>query len=161
MPFASDDSIRAIFQFFLDGHFKQLGTHIQELSKGLIAVIIKLYRWVYPKLKKHDINLHYEFYIRHITGVFQGILMTTVEKFKEPEKIVKLLIHESQSLFVDRFVSLKDINTLRWKIGNKIIKIVFDYIFNYGKYLTDISESIIFYRFFYGHLIMYTIWKIK
>ena len=90
IPFPSDDSIRTIFQIFLDGHLKQFGANIQELSKGLVAGIIKLHKCVYAKFKKSAINFHYEFNIRHITGVFQGILMSTVEKFKEPEKMAKL-----------------------------------------------------------------------
>ena len=51
IPFPSDDSIRTIFQFFLDGHLKQFGSNIQELSKGLVAGIIKLHKCVYAKFK--------------------------------------------------------------------------------------------------------------
>ena len=47
IPFPSDDSIRTIFQFFLDGHLRQFPANIQELSKGLVAGIIKLHKCVY------------------------------------------------------------------------------------------------------------------
>ena len=152
IPFPSDDSIRTIFQFFLDGHFKQLGANIQELSKGLVAGIIKLHKCVYAKFKKSAINFHYEFNIRHITGVFQGILMSTVEKFKEPEKMAKLWIHECERVYGDRLVSIKDLNTLRAELGGEVIKIAFGGKFNLGKYLTEKSEPIIFCRFVGGYL---------
>ncbi len=152
IPFPSDDSIRTIFQFFLDGHLKQFGANIQELSKGLVAGIIKLHKCVYAKFKKSAINFHYEFNIRHITGVFQGILMSTVEKFKEPEKMAKLWIHECERVYGDRLVSIKDLNTLRAELGGEVIKIAFGGKFNLGKYLTDKSEPIIFCRFVGGYL---------
>ena len=152
IPFPSDDSIRTIFQFFLDGHLKQFGANIQELSKGLVAGIIKLHKCVYAKFKKSAINFHYEFNIRHITGVFQGILMSTVEKFKEPEKMAKLWIHECERVYGDRLVSIKDLNTLRAELGGEVIKIAFGGKFNLGKYLTEKSEPIIFCRFVGGYL---------
>ena len=152
IPFPSDDSIRTIFQFFLDGHLKQFGANIQELSKGLVAGIIKLHKCVYAKFKKSAINFHYEFNIRHITGVFQGILMSTVEKFKEPEKMAKLWIHECERVYGDRLVSIKDLNTLRAELGGEVIKIAFGGKFNLGKYLAEKSETIIFCRFVGGYL---------
>ena len=152
IPFPSDDSIRTIFQFFLDGHLKQFGANIQELSKGLVAGIIKLHKCVYAKFKKSAINFHYEFNIRHITGVFQGILMSTIEKFKEPEKMAKLWIHECERVYGDRLVSIKDLNTLRAELGGEVIKIAFGGKFNLGKYLTEKSEPIIFCRFVGGYL---------
>ena len=152
IPFPSDDSIRTIFQFFLDGHLKQFGANIQELSKGLVAGIIKLHKCVYAKFKKSAINFHYEFNIRHITGVFQGILMSTIEKFKEPEKMAKLWIHECERVYGDRLVSVKDLNTLRAELGGEVIKIAFGGKFNLGKYLTEKSEPIIFCRFVGGYL---------
>ena len=42
------------------------------------------------------IKFHYKFNIRHITRVFQGILISTVEKLKEHKKMAKLWIHECE-----------------------------------------------------------------
>jgi dynein heavy chain len=152
IPFPSDDSIRTIYQFFLTGHFKQFPPNIQDLTKGLVAGIVKLHKSVFAKFKKSAINFHYEFNIRHITGVFQGVLMSTVEKFKDPEKVAKLWIHECERVYGDRLVSVKDLNTFRGELAGEVIKVAFAGKFNLGKYLTEKAEPIIFCRFVNGYL---------
>ena len=78
--------------------------------------------------------------------------MSTIEKFKEPEKMAKLWIHECERVYVDRLVSTKDLNTFRAELGGEVIKIAFGGKFNLGKYLTEKSEPIIFCRFVGGYL---------
>ena len=78
--------------------------------------------------------------------------MSTIEKFKEPEKMDKLWIHECERVYGDRLVSIKDLNTLRAELGGEVIKIAFGGKFNLGKYLTDKYEPIIFCRFVGGYL---------
>ena len=152
IPFPSDESIRTIYQFFLTGHFKSFPEPIQELTKGLVAGIVKLHKCVFAKFKKSAVNFHYEFNIRHITGVFQGVLMSTVEKFKDPEKVAKLFVHESERVYGDRLVSVKDLNTFRGELSGEVLKVAFAGKYNLGKYLTEKSEPIIFCRFVNGYL---------
>ena len=68
-------------------------------------------------------------YIRHITGVFQGFLISTIGKFKEREKIAKSGIHEHQKKHGDRLLSNKDLN-IKSELGGEVIKIAFDGKFN-------------------------------
>ena len=152
IPFPADDNIRSIYQFFLQNHFKTFNANIQELVKGLVAGIVKLHKCVYAKFKKSAVNFHYEFNIRHITGVFQGVLMSTIEKFKDPEKVAKLWIHECERVYGDRLVSVADLNTFKGELGGEVIKTAFGGKFNLGKYLSDKGESIIFCRFVGGYL---------
>ena len=41
-------------------------------------------------------NMHYEFNIRHMSGVFSGLLKAKPTEFTDAEKLVLLWIHESE-----------------------------------------------------------------
>ena len=152
IPFPGDDNIRSIYQFFLTNHFKSFNANVQELTKSLVAGIVKLHKCVFAKFKKSAVNFHYEFNIRHITGVFQGVLMSTVEKFKDPEKVAKLWVHECERVYGDRLVSVADLNVFRGELGGEVLKTAFAGKYNLGKYLQEKGECIIFCRFVGGYL---------
>jgi dynein heavy chain len=54
-------------------------------------------------------NFHYEFNIRHISNVFQGLLVSQPAQFLNPEKFVHLWLHESERVYGDRLVSYEDL----------------------------------------------------
>jgi len=56
--------------------------------------------------KKTAINFHYEFNLRHISNIFQGMLLTIPEKYYEPQRFINLFIHECERTYGDRLVSL-------------------------------------------------------
>lgn len=58
--------------------------------------------------RKTAINFHYEFNLRHISNVFAGILVSRSEEFKvEPDKMIRLWMHESERTYCDRLVIKK------------------------------------------------------
>jgi len=54
-------------------------------------------------------NFHYEFNVRHLTNVFQGLLQAKTEVVQDLEKIVKLWIHEMERIYGDRLVNAADL----------------------------------------------------
>lgn len=65
-----------IYDTFLRGHFKKFKSVIQEMSQSLIKAAIILHDKVQFQFKKTAINFHYEFTIRHLSSIFQGILFS-------------------------------------------------------------------------------------
>lgn len=51
-----------------------------------------------------------QFNIRHISNVFQGLLVSAPAQFTTPEKFIHLWLHESQRVYGDRLVSHDDLN---------------------------------------------------
>ena len=47
--------------------------------------------------------------MRHVAGIFQGMLMGKPEQFPEPLKIAQLWLHESERVYGDRLVSVSDL----------------------------------------------------
>lgn len=53
--------------------------------------------------------LNIQFNIRHISNVFQGLLVSAPAQFTTPEKFIHLWLHESQRVYGDRLVSHEDL----------------------------------------------------
>ena len=53
-------------------------------------------------------SFHYEFNIRHLAGVFQGMLMSKPDQVNEPMKLVQLWLHESERVYSDRLATTAD-----------------------------------------------------
>lgn len=152
IPFPSDNSLTTIYSFFQNGHFKTFNSSVVELisQRTLTVALLQLHQKVCSKFKKSASNFHYEFNIRHLTGVMQGLIFASSEKFKEQEKIVKLWIHEVERIYGDRLVSTSDLSIFR-KECLEIVKKNFPK-WNLNRYLDESKnfESIVFCRFTAG-----------
>lgn len=153
VPFPQDASLTTVYSFFLNGHFKNFNASVLEISKTLIQASLKLHQRVCARFKKSAKNFHYEFNIRHITGVFQGVLMSTLEKYKDHEKIAKLWLHECERVYGDRLVSPQDLSIYKQEMLEIIKNTAMNKVTMLPKYLMDKGgETLIFCRFVNGHL---------
>ena len=75
------------------------------MIKGALAV----HKEVTETFRKSINNFHYEFNIRHLTGIFQGLLASDPRVFSDPEKLVYLWVHESERVYGDRLSDIDDV----------------------------------------------------
>ncbi len=102
-------SLLTIYQTFLDGHLRYFTDEIKHQSNNLIKAALGLHTLVSSTFRKTAANFHYEFNIRHISNVFQGLLVSSPEQFSSAEKFVLLWLHESERVYSDRLVCASDI----------------------------------------------------
>lgn len=110
VPFPDQESLFLIYNTFLTGHLRTFKGSVLEFSSPIIKAAWLLHSAVISSFRKTAINFHYEFNIRHLSGVFAGILTSRANEFSEPEKFIKLWIHESERTYADRLVSWDHIN---------------------------------------------------
>eukprot|EP01038_Epipyxis_sp_PR26KG_P005447 gene5447-7540_t len=122
MPSAS--SLITIYQTFLDGHLNtgDFSTSIQQISSTLIKGALAVHKEVSETFRKTASNFHYEFNIRHLANVFQGLLVATSFTFKEAEKFVFLWLHESERVYGDRLVDYDDLEKFKRIMQNQARK---------------------------------------
>jgi dynein heavy chain, axonemal len=122
MPTAS--SLLTIYQTFLDGHLSSQGfaSNVQSISSTLIKGALALHKDVSESFRKTAANFHYEFNIRHLANVFQGLLVASPHTFKDPEKFVYLWLHESERVYGDRLVDYEDLDKFKRIIQNQARK---------------------------------------
>lgn len=80
---------------------------IQELGTKILQAALALHERVSSTFRKTAVNFHYEFTVRHLANVFQGLLMSTPEVVNTPANWGKLWLHESERVYADRLVSLQ------------------------------------------------------
>jgi len=97
--------------------------------------------------KKTAQNFHYEFNVRHLTNVFQGLLAAKVEAIKEPDMFIKMWIHEAERIYGDRLVNPADLKKYL-KISEEVSKGFQK--FNIKKYFGDKPEPLVFAQFVGG-----------
>ncbi|KAL8008331.1 putative AAA+ ATPase domain, dynein heavy chain region D6 P-loop domain, immunoglobulin-like protein [Plasmopara halstedii] len=104
-------SLVTIYETFLGGH---LSGFVDELSNSqfinaLIKAALSLHASVVSTFRKTAANFHYEFNVRHLSSVFQGLIASKKDRFYSQEKFVFLWLHESERVYGDRLVSKTDI----------------------------------------------------
>ena len=102
-------SLHTIYLTFLTGHLKNFDEEVFAVAKELVRGAVSLHREVMMNFRKTAQNFHYEFNIRHISNVFQGLLVSAPDQFKHPEKFIHLWLHESERVYGDRLVSYDDL----------------------------------------------------
>ncbi len=97
-----------IYSTFLSGHLKKFLPDLRDdkFAVNLIKGALGLHSAVASTFRKTAANFHYEFNIRHIANVFQGLLVAQPDQFQECDKFAVLWIHESERVYGDRLVSL-------------------------------------------------------
>eukprot|EP00903_Cladosiphon_okamuranus_P015249 g14093.t1 len=92
-------------QTILDGHLQHFDVEIAGQSSNMIKAALGLHSQVAANFRKTATNFHYEFNIRHLSNVFQGLLVAQPDQFKTAEKFVLLWMHESERVYGDRLVT--------------------------------------------------------
>ena len=103
-------SLLTIYQTFLDGHLQYFDSDIKAQGSNIIKAAYGLHQQVANSFRKTAINFHYEFNIRHLSNVFQGLLVAQPAQVKTAEKFVQLWLHESERVYGDRLSSHEDLH---------------------------------------------------
>merc|ERR1719359_1117838 len=104
---------------------------------------------VVANFRKTAANFHYEFNIRHMSGVFAGLLQAKPAEFVDAEKLVLMWIHESERVYGDRLVSVADLKKYR-SLASDLSKKMFAK-YNFQKYFAEKSpEPLVFAPFSKG-----------
>jgi dynein heavy chain len=122
MPSAT--SLMTIYETFLAGHLLSQGFNgaVSSISSALIKAALAVHKDVSDTFRKTAANFHYEFNIRHLANVFQGLLVSTPSVFKEQEKFVYLWMHESERVYGDRLVDYEDLTKFKNILQNQAKK---------------------------------------
>eukprot|EP01035_Chromulina_nebulosa_P019234 gene19234-25085_t len=132
MPSAT--SLHTIYLTFLDGHLKctNFNNSIIGVSGNVVKGALAVHKDISETFRKTAANFHYEFNIRHLSNVFQGLLIASSHIFFEAEKFVYLWLHESERVYGDRLVDGDDLHKFKQIMLNQA-KRAFPQ-FNTGRY---------------------------
>lgn len=138
-------SLSTIYLAYLQKHFQGFKVTISELINSVVKSTLQLFGDVQLKFRKTAQNFHYEFNVRHLTNVFQGLLQAKQDAIKEPDNLIRLWVHECDRIFGDRLVNVKDLASYRALAAECCSKSFSK--FNLKKYFGATPEPLIFAQF--------------
>jgi dynein heavy chain len=143
--FPAQSALQTIYSAYLIKHFSKFKASFSEWVVPIIKGTLALHAEVEMKFRKTAQNFHYEFNVRHLTNVFQGLLTAKPEIIKEPDNMVKLWMHEAERIYGDRLVNAEHLAIYRAftaeLVGKSFSK------FNLKKYFGATPEPLIFANF--------------
>ena len=106
VEFPCQESLMKIFGTFLQSHLEKsgFGEECEQMGTKIIQAALTLHNKVCSTFRKTAVNFHYEFNVRHLTNLFQGLLLATPENYPTTSKLCKLWLHESERVYADRLV---------------------------------------------------------
>jgi len=146
--FPEQSSLSTIYSAYLNKHFTKFKGTIQEQIVPVIKGTLSLHSEVVRCFRKTAQNFHYEFTVRHLTNVFQGLLTAKPEAIKEPDNFVKLWVHEAERIYGDRLVDAGNLKTYK-DLSAELVSKSFSK-FNLKKYFGATPEPLIFAQFVGG-----------
>jgi dynein heavy chain len=66
---------------------------------------MSLYYTIVEKLPRTPVKFHYEFNLRDLSRIYEGLLQSTVDKFDTKEKFIRLWRNESSRVFTDKLIN--------------------------------------------------------
>lgn len=151
ISFPETSSLFTIYNAFATGHFGRKGfkSAVQEITSHIIKAAVSFHPLMVASFRKTAINFHYEFSVRHLSYIFQGILIAQPTQFGDPEKLVKLWVHESERIYGDRLINAEHLYQYKQIMGEHVKKTFGKY--NLAKYfLKDVTDPLIFCNFAKG-----------
>lgn len=108
VTFPSDKSLRKIYTSILSGHLEPFSKEIRELVNNITTATLDLYRSIIQELPPTPSKFHYIFNLRDLSRVYQGLCLSTPERFDNPAQFVRVWRNECLRVFYDRLISDSD-----------------------------------------------------
>jgi len=122
MPTKSD--MRIVYKSILDDHFRQMDAGIQAMSEKLIDATIALLGLVQDKFLPNADKFMYQFNLREITNIVQGLCLSTNAKYNSgyKDRMLRLWAHECVRVFADRFIWESDVELFKKVLSDTSVK---------------------------------------
>lgn len=108
VTFPAEASLVKIYQSILHGHLQAFGAEVQKLPESITKATMALYSQIVQALPPTPSKFHYIFNLRDLSRVYEGLCLTTPDKFSTAAGFVRVWHHECLRVFHDRLITAKD-----------------------------------------------------
>lgn len=108
-PF-EDSTLTTIYSTIMKWHFEnqKFVPSVQALAEKLVSATKDIYAIVSTKLLPTPAKTHYTYNLRDVSRVMQGLLMSSSDRYDDPNTFIRLWIHEVHRVFCDRLINEED-----------------------------------------------------
>jgi len=102
-----------IFSSILEWHFaKGFVPEVSRLGKMVVSATMSIFLEAIKNFLPTPSRSHYKFNLRDFSRVIGGVLLVPATRMKDPDKLIRLWIHEVYRVFHDRLIDDTDRETL-------------------------------------------------
>jgi hypothetical protein len=102
------DIVRSVYYQIIDGHISGFDLDVSKMSGKLVDASIELHRAVMNNFLPSAVKFHYQFNLREMSNITQGLCRMVKEQYRDPVKVARLWVHECERVFRDRMVNEAD-----------------------------------------------------
>jgi dynein heavy chain len=103
------DVIRSVFAQIIEGHLSSFDPDVGKYGSKITDALIELHGSVANTFLPSAVKFHYQWNLRELSNVTQGICRALPEFYANPVTLCRLWIHEVERVFSDRMVHQVDI----------------------------------------------------
>ncbi|XP_009868408.1 PREDICTED: dynein heavy chain 10, axonemal, partial [Apaloderma vittatum] len=120
VPFPSEQSLNLIYVSILKGHTAVFNESISAISEKITLCTLELYKMIICDLPPTPSKFHYIFNLRDLSRVYNGLVLTTPERFQTVTQMVRVWRNECLRVFHDRLINEADKALVQSHIKNLI-----------------------------------------
>jgi len=129
----SREATEKIYTQILERHCEEFADDIKAVVPKITQATMSLYYTIIEKLPRTPVKFHYIFNLRDLSRIYEGLLVSTVDKFDTKEKFIRLWRNESARVFSDRLINSTDKDLIGTVVMSEIVK----------EFFADISEYVL------------------
>ncbi|BFZ18669.1 hypothetical protein BsWGS_21707 [Bradybaena similaris] len=108
MIFPDGESLIQIYNSILEGHLQAFTKELQDLSSTVTNMTMDLYSHVVKELPPTPSKFHYIFNLRDLSRIYNGLCLSTPDRFTKVEQFLRLWRNECFRIISDRLISDED-----------------------------------------------------
>ena len=108
-PFPESEVLAHIYSNIMEGHLQIFSSEMRELLPSLINAAVGVHQTVADQFLPTAIKFHYQWNLRAMANVFQGLINMNPVSYKSPVVMARLWAHETQRVYGDRMVNETDV----------------------------------------------------
>jgi dynein heavy chain, axonemal len=155
VTFPNEESLLHIFNSILEGHTRPFSLEIQNIVPKIANMTLSFYNIIVKDLPPTPSKFHYIFNLRDLSRIYNGLVLTTPERFQTIPQMIRVWRNEVMRVVSDRLITVEDKKNVSEKMNTLIadtpeFKPHSDYIFRdpllFGDYRNalDVGEPRIY-----------------
>ncbi|GMH41526.1 hypothetical protein BSKO_09436 [Bryopsis sp. KO-2023] len=116
IQFPSTDNLQTIYDAILSHHIEKFSADIKDACKPLTNLTLELYNHIVERLPPTPSRFHYIFNLRDLSRIYEGLLLSVVDKFPSAMEFIRLWRNECLRVFHDRLICVEDKELVQTKI---------------------------------------------
>ena len=122
ITFPSKEAIEKIYTSILEKHVVEFAEDIRNIVPKMTSATLNLYFQICERLPRTPVKFHYIFNLRDLSRVYEGLCLSTLDKFSTKDGMVRLWRNECMHVFSDRLVNETDRSLVNEQLIPSLIK---------------------------------------